>query len=65
MVEPRGRGKHVLLPEEIQEEDGKATFLIDATGDWQWSFDVEEKAFTEPVDYTGALTCTRTCCPAC
>ena len=42
LVEPRGRVKHVLLPEEIQAEDGKAIFLIDATGDWRWSFDVEE-----------------------
>ncbi|GAA0247540.1 hypothetical protein [Cryptosporangium japonicum] len=42
LVEHRGGVKHVLLPEEIQAVDGKAIFLIDATGDWRWSFDVEK-----------------------
>lgn len=42
LVETRRRGKHMLRPEKIQVKDGKAIFLIDATGDWRWSFDVEE-----------------------
>ena len=32
----------MLRPEEIQVKDGKAIFLIDATGDWRWSFDAED-----------------------
>ncbi|MBT2487492.1 hypothetical protein J7E96_02845 [Streptomyces sp. ISL-96] len=34
--------KRMLAPEEVKVEAGKAVFMEDSTGDWQWAFDAEK-----------------------